>query len=54
MGNLCCCVKSKKNNAELKINLISDIYCDKCKKIYISSYEYNRHIVNCNLIHGDI
>lgn len=34
MGNICCCLKSK-NNDELKNDLISNIYCDKCKYIYI-------------------
>jgi hypothetical protein len=53
MGNLCCCFKRDKKN-ELNNHLITNIYCDKCKKTYLSNYEYNKHIVRCNLIYGDL
>ena len=52
MGNLCCCFKRDKKN-ELNNNLITNIYCDKCKQTYLS-YDYNKHIVRCNLIYGDL
>lgn len=46
MGNLCCCVKSKKSN--LEDNLVRYMYCSQCQKVYMSNYEYNRHIYKCN------
>ena len=48
MGNSCCCVKSKKDSEN---HLIRYIYCEKCQKVYISNYEYNRHIYKCNQIY---
>ena len=52
MGNLCSCLK--KDKKEYQDHLIRDIYCPKCRVMYLSSYEYNNHIVNCNQIHGDM
>ena len=49
MGNLCCCVKSKKSN--LEDNLVRYMYCSQCQKVYMSSYEYNKHIYKCNQIY---
>ena len=55
MGNMCslcsCCKKDKK---EYEDHLIREIRCYKCKVIYLSNYEYNKHIVNCNQAHGDM
>jgi len=51
MGNLCCFQKNKK---EFNDHLIKYCYCQKCKHTYLSTYEYNRHIVRCNLVNDDI
>jgi len=52
MGSLCsCCKKDKK---ELEDHLIRDRRCHKCKVIYLSNYEYNKHIIDCNQVHGDM
>lgn len=45
MGN--CCIKSN-DKKEYDDNLIRYIYCDQCNREYISYYEYNRHIYECN------
>ena len=46
MGNLCCCVKSKKNN--LEDHLIRYMYCEQCQQLFLSYNEYNKHIYKCN------
>jgi len=46
MGNICCCVKSKKK--DLEDHLLRYIFCEKCQESFISNYEYNRHIYECN------
>ncbi len=46
MGNTFCCFKSKKNN--LDDHLVRYMYCEQCQKLYLSNYEYNRHIYKCN------
>ena len=55
MGLLSCIVscfkQDKKNNND---SLIRDIYCQRCKTRYLSNLEYNRHIVNCNRVYGDM
>ena len=51
MGNLCCFQKNKK---EFNDHLIKYCYCQKCKHTYLSTYEYNQHIVRCNLVNDDI
>ncbi len=47
MGNLCCCLKSKKKS-NLEDHLVRYMYCEQCQKLYLSTYEYNRHIYKCN------
>jgi hypothetical protein len=52
MGNLCSyCKKDKK---EYEDHLIRDKFCPKCRINYLSNYEYNRHIVGCNQVYGDM
>lgn len=46
MGNTC--FKSKKNKNNLEDHLIRYMFCEKCQELYLSSYEYNRHIYKCN------
>jgi len=45
MGNCCIKSKDKKDNEE---QLIRYMFCDQCQKIYLSNYEYNKHIYECN------
>ena len=52
MGNLCSCCKLEQKRQEYKDHLIQDIYCPKCKIIYLSNYEYNKHIIHCNQINN--
>lgn len=52
MGTICSCFKQ--NKKEFNEHLIRDRYCHKCRQTYLSNYEYNRHIVNCQKIYGDI
>ena len=55
MGNCCCFILSHRDEKkELNNHLIRPIYCDRCKQTYLSNYEYNKHIVRCNLITGDL
>ncbi len=46
MGNLCCCIRSKKK--DLEDHLVRYMYCSQCQKVYLSNYEYNKHIYKCN------
>ena len=46
MGSLCSCFK--KNKKEYEDHLIRYMYCDQCQKVYLSNYEYNKHIYKCN------
>ena len=52
MGNLCSCLKQQKK--EYHDSLIRHRYCHQCQKTYISNNEYNKHIVNCNKMYGDM
>ena len=56
MGNICSCLCPFRDNNKKKYNdhLIRDIYCTKCKKRFLSNNEYNKHIIYCNKICGDI
>lgn len=45
MGN--CCIKSK-DKKEYEEQLIRYMFCDQCQESYLSNYEYNRHIYECN------
>ena len=38
----------------LNDRLIRDVYCPKCHVMFLSTYEFNKHIVNCNRIFGDL
>ena len=53
MGNLCSCLREKKYE-EYNDHLIRHKHCYKCQVTYLSNYEYNRHIVECNSVHGDM
>jgi len=53
MGNLCSCFREKKYE-EYNDHLIRHKHCYKCQVTYLSNYEYNRHIVECNSVHGDM
>jgi len=52
MGNLCS--YCKKDKQEYEDHLIRDKFCDKCRIHFLSNYEYNRHIVGCNQVYGDM
>ena len=52
MGCILSCLK--KDHKEYNDNLIRDRYCPQCKERYLSNNEYNKHIVNCNRIYGDM
>ena len=45
MGN--CCIKSK-DKKEYEEHLVRYMFCEQCHKLYLSNYEYNRHIYECN------
>jgi len=55
MGNICslliCCLPDKKEYQE---HLIRERHCYRCEQTYLSNYEYNRHIVECNRMYGDM
>jgi len=52
MGNSCSCFK--RDDKEYNDHLIRDKYCPKCRVHYLSNNEYNKHIIDCNQIHGDM
>ena len=52
MGCMISCFKQDKK--EHNDHLIRDRYCHKCKTSYLSNNEYNKHIVNCNKVYGDM
>jgi hypothetical protein len=52
MGCILSCLRN--NNKEYNDHLIRDRYCPQCKHGYLSNNEYNKHIVNCNRLYGDI
>ena len=55
MGNICfCCKEEKKLKEYQNESLIVNKYCYKCRQTYISNNEYNKHIIKCNQIFGDI
>lgn len=54
MGHNCSCFKRQSDSKEHSDHLISDRYCHKCQHHYLSNYEYNRHISQCNRIYGDM
>ncbi len=47
MGNILCCIKLR-DKKDYDEHLIRYIFCDQCKREYISYYEYNKHIYECN------
>ena len=51
MGN--CCIKSK-DKKEYEEHLVRYMFCEQCQKLYLSNYEYNRHIYECNQKYKDI
>ena len=51
MGN---CFPGIEKKEEYNDCLITDKYCPQCRTRYISNYEYNKHIVNCNKCYGDL
>ena len=53
MGNLCSYCKKEKDK-EYEDHLIRNIVCPKCRINYLSNYEYNRHIVDCTRVYGDM
>ncbi len=52
MGCIISCYKDQQKN--YKDHLIQYRYCHSCKTMYISNIEYNKHIVNCNKVYGDM
>ena len=56
MGQVLSCFKRHNSDQghEHSDHLISDRYCHKCSHHYLSNYEYNKHIVECNRIYGDL
>ena len=53
MGNICCLFRTDKKT-ELGDLLIREFHCYKCNQTYLSNNEYNRHIIGCNEIYGDL
>ena len=51
MGNCFSCIEKKE---EYNDHLITHKYCPHCQTTYLSNYEYNKHIVNCNCRNGDL
>ena len=47
MGNILCCIREKKKR-ELNDHLVRYMYCEQCQQLYLSNYEYNKHIYVCN------
>ena len=59
MGNLCslcssCSFLKREDKKELEDHLIRGRHCYKCQITYLSNYEYNKHIIDCNQVHGDM
>jgi len=52
MGCILSCLRN--DNKEYNDHLIRDRYCPQCKTGYLSNNEYNKHIVNCNRVYGDM
>ena len=46
MGNLICCNRDKKK--EYEEHLVRYMFCDQCQRLYLSNYEYSKHIYECN------
>ena len=46
------CIGQK--DTDLNDHLIRDVYCSRCKSHFLSTYEYNKHIVTCNQSYGDL
>lgn len=53
MGN-CISYFFKENSDSLNAYLIQDVYCPRCRRRYMSNYDYNKHIVSCNESYGDM
>jgi hypothetical protein len=53
MGNICSYLK-REDKKEYQDHLIRDKFCSSCRVYFISNYEYNKHIVNCNKVRGDM
>ena len=57
-ASLSCCSclleRNRERKQELNDRLIRDVYCPKCHVMFLSTYEFNKHIVNCNRIFGDL
>ena len=47
MGNLCPCL-FKSHKKDLEDHLVRYMYCNQCQRLYLSNYEYNKHIYECN------
>ena len=55
MGNVCSvCSFCKQDKKEHLDHLIRDRHCYRCQQTYLSNYEYNKHIVGCNQMYGDM
>ena len=44
----------KEDNDILSDRLIREKYCERCDKFYVSNNEYNKHIVGCNQVYGEL
>ncbi len=53
MGN-CISYFFKEKSDSLNAYLIQDVYCPRCRRRYMSNYDYNKHIVSCNESYGDM
>ena len=57
MGSVCslslCCLR-KPDKKEHLDHLIRDRHCYRCQQTYLSNNEYNKHIVGCNQMYGDM
>ena len=47
-----CCFS--RDDTELQNQLITEQKCHKCGHDFLSSIEYNRHIIACNKLNGDL
>ena len=47
MGNLCSCLFNSQKK-DLEDHLVRYMYCNQCPRLYLSNYEYNKHIYECN------
>ena len=47
-------LSKKEKDKEYEDHLIRNIVCPKCRINFLSNYEYNRHIVDCTRVYGDM